>query len=360
MLTVLALIGFNLQLPHAVVCWVIVVIGVASALTFTGWFCLDTQLSKRSLGISGLLVLALADLGILLLDYGPSPTEASWFQALALEAASGVAGAGVLVGSIVGGYYAARAIRKSWAERAERAAEEAAEEAERRAREARLERQAFLLGRDAGHAEFAALQARRGELDKALGRADEMIDRLERNLRDLGDTKAGPLFKKRVDQLGSIHDQLVEYRSRLNNSLADLLVRQAAFGVVREVKSRTRRSERVTVDDLGELIEMASLHALDPLKSEGLVWESQNSREDVYAPISKAHSALREYLAALELSSLGVPAETSELDDALLDAAAREELEGMLGSQWKALDEELQHLECAAEGSVETHEALAG
>jgi len=359
MLTVLALIGFDLQLPHPVLCWFIAVIAVASALTFAVWICAQSTDVKQSLRACGVIALVVVELGILLLDYGPTPTAASWFRALALEAASGLAGAGVLVGSIVGVYHGAPIIREWWAERAQKAEERAAERAAERAEAARRDRQAFLLGRDAGHAEFSALEVRRRELDSALRRADDLTDRLERNVRDLGDTKAGPQFKKRLDQVGSIQEQLVRYRSRLNNSLADLLVRQAAFGVVREVKGRTERNQRVTVNDLRALIEMASLRALDPLKSEERVWHSQNSREDVYTPISKAYSTLREYLAAFELSSLGLPAEMGELDDALLDAAAREELEGMLGNQWKALDEELQHLDCAAVGSVEMDQALA-
>ena len=352
----LALIGFDVHFPSTALCWIIGVVAIATILVVPVLLIYKAADQNRAFRGSGILLLALADLGILLLDYSPTSSTASWFGALALEAASGVAGVGALAGtvaaSIAGVSHGVVALGR-WRDAH---AERTAAEAQRSAAEAKRNQQAFLLGRDAGAAEFSALQTRRREIDSALHRANEMSGRLERNLRELGDTKAAPQFKKRLDQVHHVRDGLVGYRSRLDESLADLVAKQAAFGIVREVKRRAKRKQHVSVDDLKGLINMASEHALDPLRSEENVWKCQRSREGVHAPIVRAHAALRDYLAAVELGSLGLPAEMSTLDDALLDAAARDELDEMLGTQWRALDDDLQHLECEAEAALEVEE----
>lgn len=197
--------------------------------------------------------------------------------------------------------------------------------------------------------EIALVQARRKQLAPRYRQLREHREKLLAAVEDFRGTQAERDFEARLSRVGAAYEELKQAFERLCELEAELWMRRAAFGLLRQVEERLRSSSRLSTSELEDLrsrIEDTVRRMVEP-EVRQLTYRGSRAR----AILDEAQEKVREHLAALRLR---------ELDTSIADEAGTEHLDALVVGEatLAGFEEEMRELQAKTEAVLEVERML--
>ncbi len=208
---------------------------------------------------------------------------------------------------------------------------------------------ARFIGLDRFVNEVALVQMRRKQLEPRYRHVREHRDRLLAAIDDFRGTQAERDFEARLAKVDVAYEELMHAFERLCELEAELWMRRAAIGLVRQVEETLRVSRTLSTDELEGLrshIEETVRGMVDP-EVRHLTWKGSRAR----AILDEAQERVREHLGALRLR---------ELDASVAEGAGTEHLDALVVEEaiLTGFEEEMRQLDAKTEAVLEVERML--
>jgi len=206
-----------------------------------------------------------------------------------------------------------------------------------------------LVGLDRFEDEITLVQARRKQLEPRYRQLRDHREKLLGALDEFRGTQAERDFEARLAKVDVAYEELRRAYERLCELEAELWMRRAAFGLLRQGEAKLRVSRSLSTDELEGLrmrIEETVRGMVDPDVRQ-LTWRGSRARSIV----DEAEQKLREHLAALRLR---------ELDARIAEEVGTEHLDALVVGEatLEGFEGEMRELDAMTEAVLEVERVL--